>query len=210
MRRAGRWRIFLDLQNRAPMQVKLTFSDIYRFFRFFVFFKIDVLPAWELTFRVFCYFFWFFRFLCFGGHLKNSNFTCMRAQFSKTRSRFLRFFDIFGNAKKTCFHLPLFFMFFHHFWCFFGGLWASFGVLLEPLSSLWLSGVILLGAFGSPGLHRGPSLLLFVVSLARLGCLWARGPLRDCFLLHFQFILVSFFEQFGGGVLSFFDFSFER
>ena len=44
--------VFLDLQKRAPMQVKLTFSVIYRFFRFFVFSKNDVLPAWELHFRV--------------------------------------------------------------------------------------------------------------------------------------------------------------
>ena len=44
--------VFLDLQNRAPMQVKLTFSEIDRFFRFFVFSKNDVLPAWELNLRV--------------------------------------------------------------------------------------------------------------------------------------------------------------
>ena len=30
-RLAGRWRIYLDLQNRAPMQVKLTFSQKYGF-----------------------------------------------------------------------------------------------------------------------------------------------------------------------------------
>ena len=45
--------VFLDLQKRAPMQVKLTFSEIYRFFQFFVFSKNDVLPAWELDFRVY-------------------------------------------------------------------------------------------------------------------------------------------------------------
>ena len=60
--------VFLDLQNRAPRQVKLTFSEIDRFFRFFVFFKIDVLPAWELMFRVFyVFFFLFFSFFVFWG-----------------------------------------------------------------------------------------------------------------------------------------------
>ena len=44
--------VFLDLQNRAPMQVKLNFSVIYRFFQFLVFSKNDVLPAWELNFHV--------------------------------------------------------------------------------------------------------------------------------------------------------------
>ena len=32
--RTGRWRIYLEVQNRAPMQVKLTFSEKYRFFGF--------------------------------------------------------------------------------------------------------------------------------------------------------------------------------
>ena len=59
--------VFLDLQNRAPMQVKLTFLEIDRFFRFFVFFKIDVLPAWELIFRVFSCFFEVFSFFVFWG-----------------------------------------------------------------------------------------------------------------------------------------------
>ena len=140
----------------------------------------------------FAVFFWFFRFLCFGGHLKNSNFTCMRAQFSKTRSIFLRFFDIFGNAKKTCFHLPVFFMFFHHFWCFFGGLWASFGVLLEPLSSLWLSGVILLGAFGSPGLSVDP--LCYFLWCRWL--VWAVCGLGDRSGTVFCFIFNSFWCHF--------------
>ena len=45
--------VFLDLQKGAPMQVKLTFSEIYRFFQFLVFSKNDVLPAWELNFHVF-------------------------------------------------------------------------------------------------------------------------------------------------------------
>ena len=43
-------------------------------------------------------------------------------------------------------------------------------------------------------------LLLFVVPLARLGCLWARGPLQDCLLLHFWSILGSFLEELGGGI----------
>merc|ERR1711966_101148 len=116
----------------------------------------------------------------------------MGAQFSKTRSIFLRFFDIFGNAKKTCFHLPLFFMFF-----------TIFGVFLEA------SG-LLLASFWSLCRLFGFLVSSFWVPLARLGCLWARGPLRDCFLLHFRFTLVLFFEQLGGGVLSFFDFSLER
>ena len=110
-------------------------------------------------------FFWFLRFLCFGGTSKIAVLPAWELNFRKLDQHFYVFFDIFGNAKKTCFHLPFFFMFFHHVWCFFGGLWASFGVLLEPLSSLWLSGVILLGAFGLPGLSVD-ALCYF------LWCLW--------------------------------------
>ena len=47
----------------------------------------------------------------------------------------------------------------------FGGLWVSFGGLLEPLSSIWRAGVILVGAFGLPGLSVG-SLYYF------LWCIW--------------------------------------
>ena len=65
--RVGRWRIFLDLQNRAPMQVKLAFSQNVRFFQFFVFSKNDVLPAWELNFRVFSCFFCVFCVFVFLG-----------------------------------------------------------------------------------------------------------------------------------------------
>ena len=69
---------------------------------------------------------------------------------------------------------------------------------MEPLSFLWRAGVILVGAFGLPGLSVGSSLLLFVVSLARLGCLWARGSFWDRFLIDFLLIL-QFVEESGGG-----------
>ena len=151
--------------------------------------KNAVLPAWELNFRGFLF---FCVFCVFWDHLENSSFTCMGAQFSKNRSTFLRFFAILGDAKKTCFHLPLFFMFFHHFWCFFGGLWASFGVLLEPLSSLWLSGVILLGAFGSPGLSVDP---LCYFSWCRW-LVWAVCGLGDRSGTVFFFIFNSFWCHF--------------
>ena len=63
-------------------------------------------------------------------------------------------------------------MFFHRFWSVLGGLGVSFRFFCRV-------GVILLGVCGL-------SLLLFVVPLARLGCLWARGSLRGCFLFHFR------------------------
>ena len=123
-------------------------------------------------------------FCVFGRHLENSSFTCMGAQFWRTRSTFLRFFVIFGNAKKSSFHLPRFFMFFHHFWCFFGGFWASFGILLEPLSFLLACWCHSFGSLCLAWAVCGLSLLLFVVPLACLGFLWARGPLRGCSLVH--------------------------
>ena len=84
------------------------------------------------------------------------------------------------------FHLPLFFVFFHHFWSFFGGLGVSFRILVEPLSSLLACWCHPFGCLWLAWAVCGLSLLLFVVPLARLGCLWARGPLRGCFLVHFR------------------------
>ena len=78
----------------------------------------------------------------------------MGAQFSKTRSAFLCFFEIFGNAKKTCFHLPLFFMFY-----------IIFSVFLEALG-------LLLASFWSLCRLFGFLVSSFRVPLARLGCLW--------------------------------------
>ena len=63
-----------------------------------------------------------------------------------------------------------------------GVFWRPFGVSVVslacwcyPFGCLWLAWAVC-----------GLSLLLFVVPLARLGCLWARGPLRGCFLVHFR------------------------
>ena len=70
-------------------------------------------------------------------------------------------FSIFKNKVFT----GLLFRVFPLFLAVFGGLGASFGILLGPLSSLLGAGVILLGAFGSPGLSVG-SLCYF------LWCLW--------------------------------------
>ena len=72
---------------------------------------------------------------------------------------------IFENAKKHVLACLSFSVFLYCFGCLFGCLWGSFGALSEPLSSLWRAGVILLGAFGLPGLSVG-SLCYF------LWCLW--------------------------------------
>ena len=144
--------------------------------------KIAVLPAWELNFRKLDQH--FYVFLIFLAMLKKHVFTCLS---------FSCFFTIFGVFLEASGLLLA------SFWSLcrlFGFLVSSFWVPLARLGSLWT----LSAAFCD----------LFVVSLARLGCLWARGPLRECFLLHFLFIFVLFFEQFGGGFLSFFDFCFER
>jgi hypothetical protein len=118
------------------------------------------------------FFFWFLRFLCFGGHLKNNSFTCMGAQFSKTRSIILRFFDILGNAKKhvfTCLSFSCFFTIFDafleasgfflaSFWSLcrlFGFLVSSFWVPLARLGSLWILSDTFCGAFGLSGLSVG-------------------------------------------------------
>ena len=119
---------------------------------------------------------------------------------------FLLFLAMLKNMFSLASLFPVFLQFLVFFWRPLGFFWRPFGAFVvslafwcHPFGCLWLAWALC-----------GPSLLLFVVPLARLGCLWARGPLRDCFLLHFRFILVSLFEQFGGGVLSFFDFSLER
>ena len=160
-------------------------------------FKNGVLPAWELIFRGFLFFrvIWIFR-----GHLENSSFTCMGAQFWRPRSTFFRFFEILGHAKKSSFRLPVFFLFFYHYWWFFGGLGVSFGVLLEPLSSLLACWCHSFGCVWLAWAVCGLFLLFFVVHLARLGCLWAQGPLQDRFLLHLLSIFGLFSEEFGDGI----------
>ena len=102
----------------------------------------------------------------------NSSFTCMGAQFSKTRSTFLRFFDIFGNAKKhvfTCLSFSCFFTIFGvfleasglllaSFWSLcrlFGFLVSSFWVPLARLGSLWTLSATFCGVVGSSGLSVG-------------------------------------------------------
>ena len=106
----------------------------------------------------------------------------MGAQFSKIRSTILHFLEIFGNAKKTCFHLPLFFSFFTifvgflkasglflaSFWSLcrlFGFLVSSFWVPLARLGCLWALSATFCGAFGSSRLSVGsgiaPGLFIF-------------------------------------------------
>ena len=57
--------------------------------------KNAVLLAWELNFRGFLF---FIIFCVCWGHLENSSFTCMGAQFWRSRSAILRFFVIFEKA----------------------------------------------------------------------------------------------------------------
>ena len=87
---------------------------------------------------------------------------------------------------KLLFSIFLSFLCFSLFLGFFWRPWGHFGILLDlwsfllacwchPFWRLWLAWAVC-----------GPSLLLFVVPLARLGCLWARGPLQACFLVNFR------------------------
>ena len=85
--------------------------------------------------------------------------------------------------KSQVFTCLSFWCFFHHFLSFFGGLGVSFGILLEPLSLLLACWCHPFGCLWLAWAVCGLSLLLFVVPLARLGCLWARGSLRGCFLV---------------------------
>ena len=97
-------------------------------------------------------FYFFFCVFCdFGGHLENSSFTCMGAQFWRSRSAILRFFVIFEKAKKQFFARVAFSRFFIIFGAFWEAFWLSFGVLLESPSSLWRAGALLLIVFGSSG-----------------------------------------------------------
>ena len=152
-------------------------------------FKIDVLLAWELNFHGFL----FVCVLCvFGGHLGNSSFTCMGAQFWRKKKGSTLVTSRAPSLKKTGFRQPRFFMFFHYCWFFLEGLlavfWRPFGVSVvslacrcHPCGSLWLAWAVC-----------GLSLLLFVVPLACLGCLWARGPLRVCFFGLFSRLVPCF------------------
>ena len=75
-------------------------------------------------------------------------FTCMGAQFS-IRIELTRRYNCYFRFLKTRFpRACVFHVCFLNFGCFFGSPWVSFGILLEPLSSLWRAGVSLLGAFG--------------------------------------------------------------
>ena len=87
--------------------------------------------------------------------------------------------------KKQVFASLAFSSFFHYFWCLLGGLGVSFGILLEPLSSLLGCWCHPFGCLWLAWAVCGLSLLLFVVPVARLGCLWALGPPRDLFFALF-------------------------
>ena len=83
------------------------------------------------------------------------SFTCVGAQFWRTQAPILCFFANFGNVKKACLHSFFFCVHVSLLVFLLGCLWASFGALSEPLSSLWGAGVILLGVFGLRGLPVG-------------------------------------------------------
>ena len=108
--------VFLDLQNRAPMQVKLTFSIIYRFFRFFVFSQNNVLPAWELHFRVFYCFLLVFTFFCvFEDTSKIAVLPAWELNFRKLDQQFyvfLRFLEMLKKHVFTCLSFSCFFFIF--------------------------------------------------------------------------------------------------
>ena len=138
-----------------------------------------------------CLFFVFFVFLV--GTSKIAVLLAWEFNSGEPDRDFSVFFVIFGNAEKSRFRQPCFFMFFYYFFlCLLGGilalLWCSFGVSDLSLACwcrsfrcLWLAWAVC-----------GLSLLLFLVPLARQGCLWARGWLRDRFsapfLNHFGLI----------------------
>ena len=60
--------------------------------------KNEVLPAWELSFRVLLF---FVVFCVFGRPFENSSFTCMGAQFWRTRSAILCFLSFLKTQKNT-------------------------------------------------------------------------------------------------------------
>ena len=60
--------------------------------------KNEVLPAWELSFRVLLFFVVFY---VFGRPFENSSFTCMGAQFWRTRSAILCFLSFLKTQKNT-------------------------------------------------------------------------------------------------------------
>ena len=141
------WRagVILERQNRAPMQVKLNFSQNHSFL---------------------------------GFHERR--FTCMGVQFS-IRIELPCRYNCYFRFKKTRFPPACFFTFFYYFLYRFGGIWVSFGAVFgasvvslacwgHPCTCLWLAWAVC-----------GLSLLLFIVPVARLGCLWARGLLQDRF-----------------------------
>ena len=124
----------------------------------------------------------------------------MGAQFSKTRSTFLRFFEIFGNAKKhvfTCLSFSCFYIIFSvflealglllaSFWSLcrlFGFLVSSFRVPLARLGCLWTLTATFCGAFGSSGLSVGSGT--------------APGLFFAPFWDHFGIILYNFGSIFG-------------
>ena len=151
--------------------------------------KNAVLPAWELNFHGFLF---FCVFCVFGGHLENSSFTCMGAQFRRSRAAILRFLCFLEMLKKHVFRQGRFFTFFHDFWCLLGGLlallWRPFGAPVaslacwrRPFGCLWLAWAV-----------RGLSLLLFVVPFCSSGLFWG----SFCSFWQFFGIFVGFWVHF--------------
>ena len=60
--------------------------------------KNEVLPAWELNFRVLLF---FVVFCVFGRPFENSSFTCIGAQFWRTRSAILCFLSFLKTQNNT-------------------------------------------------------------------------------------------------------------
>ena len=110
--RSGGIRIFLGLEKGSFACMPAHFGSFMREIMISSFAKNGVLPAWELIFRKFLF---SSKYFTLWEHPGNSSFTCMGAQFWRTRSTLLRFFTIFGEAKKTCFRMLLVFTFFRHF-----------------------------------------------------------------------------------------------
>ena len=132
---------FFRPQKQSSHAGKSHFFRKSQVFRFFVFFKNDVLPAWELNFRKLDqHFYVFLRFL---EMLKKHVFTCL------SFSCFYIIFSVFLEA------LGLLLASFWSLCRLFGFLVSSFRVPLTRLGCLWTLTATFCGPFGSSGLSVG-------------------------------------------------------
>ena len=117
-------------------------------------------------------FFWFLRFLCFGGTSKIAVLPAWELNFRKLDQHFYVFLIFLAMLKKhvfTCLSFSCFFTIFGvfleasglllaSFWSLcrlFGFLVSSFWVPLARLGSLWMLSATFCGAFGLSGLSVG-------------------------------------------------------